>query len=54
MQADFRGEENVNRSFDRLMMRSFRDVYEAAVCEKCTLRMATQILAVCRVAKEAI
>ena len=53
LQANFWDEEDVNRSLDRLMMRSFQDVYDVAAREKCDLRMAAQILAVSRVAKAA-
>ncbi len=53
LQANFWDEEDVNRSLDRLMMRSFHDVYDVAAREKCDLRMAAQILAVSRVAKAA-
>jgi glutamate dehydrogenase (NAD(P)+) len=53
LQANFWDEEDVNRSLDRLMMRSFHDVYDVAAREKCDLRMAAQILAVTRVAKAA-
>ena len=53
LQANFWDEEDVNRSLDRLMMRSFQDVYDVAAREKCDLRTAAQILAVSRVAKAA-
>ena len=53
LQANFWDEEDVNRSLDRHMMRSFNDVYETAAREQCDLRMAAQILAVSRVAKAA-
>ena len=53
LQANFWDEEDVNRSLDRLMMRSFHDVYDVASKEKCDLRMAAQILAISRVAKAA-
>lgn len=53
LQANFWDEEDVNRSLDRLMMRSYQDVSEVAAREKCDLRMAAQILAVSRVAKAA-
>ena len=53
LQANFWDEEDVNRSLDRLMMRSFHDVYDVASKEKCDLRMAAQILAIRRVAKAA-
>ena len=53
LQANFWDEEDVNRSLDRLMMRSFHDVYDLAAREKCDLRTAAQILAVSRVAKAA-
>ena len=53
LQANFWDEEDVNRSLDRLMMRSFHDVYDVASKEKCDLRMAAQILAIIRVAKAA-
>jgi glutamate dehydrogenase (NAD(P)+) len=53
LQANFWDEEDVNRSLDRLMMRSFQDVYDVAAREKCDLRIAAQILAVSRVAKAA-
>ena len=53
LQANFWDEEDVNRSLDRLMMRSFQDVYDVAARVKCDLRMAAQILAVSRVAKAA-
>lgn len=50
LQANFWDEEVVNRSLDRLMMRSFQDVHDVASREKCDLRMAAQILAIRRVA----
>ena len=53
LQANFWDEEDVNRSLDRLMMRSYQDVSDVAAREKCDLRMAAQILAVSRVAKAA-
>jgi glutamate dehydrogenase (NAD(P)+) len=53
LQANFWDEEDVNRSLDRLMLRSFGDVYDVAAREKCDLRMAAQILAIHRVAKAA-
>ncbi len=53
LQANFWDEEDVNRSLDRLMLRSCRDVYDVAEREKCDLRLAAQILAVSRVAKAA-
>lgn len=53
LQANFWDEENVNRSLDRLMMRSFQDVSDVAAREKCDLRTAAQILAISRVAKAA-
>ena len=53
LQANFWDEEDVNRSLDRLMMRSYRDVTEVATREKCDLRMGAQILAISRVAKAA-
>ena len=52
-QAFFWEEEEVFSRLDRMMMRSFRDVYAVADREKCDLRMAAQILAVSRVAKAA-
>ncbi len=52
-QAFFWEEEEVFNRLDRMMMRSFRDVYAVAEREKCDLRMAAQILAVSRVAKAA-
>ncbi len=53
LQANFWDEEDVNRSLDRLMMRSFQDVSDVAAREKCDLRTAAQILAISRVAKAA-
>jgi len=53
LQSNFWDEEDVNRSLDRLMMRSFHDVYDVAAREKCDLRLAAQILAVNRVARAA-
>ena len=53
LQANFWDEEDVNRSLDRLMMRSYHDVSEVATRENCDLRMAAQILAISRVAKAA-
>lgn len=53
MQANFWDEEDVNRSLDRLMLRSFRDVHDQAAREQCDLRLAAQILAVTRVARAA-
>ena len=53
LQANFWDEEDVNRSLDRLMMRSYQDVSAVAAREKCDLRTAAQILAVSRVAKAA-
>jgi glutamate dehydrogenase (NAD(P)+) len=53
LQANFWDEEDVNRSLDRLMMRSFQDVSDEAAREKCDLRTAAQILAISRVAKAA-
>ena len=44
-------EADVNRSLDRLMLKSFRDVCDVAAREKCDLRTAAQILAVSRVAR---
>ncbi|MDD4118679.1 MAG: Glu/Leu/Phe/Val dehydrogenase [Kiritimatiellae bacterium] len=53
LQANFWDEEDVNRSLDRLMMRSFQDVSDVAAREKCDLRTAAQMLAISRVAKAA-
>lgn len=53
LQANFWDEEVVNRSLDRLMMRSFQDVSDVAAREKCDLRTAAQMLAISRVAKAA-
>lgn len=53
LQANFWDEEDVNRSLDRLMLRSFQDVHDVAAREKCDLRMAAQILAVSRVSRAA-
>lgn len=53
LQANFWDEEDVNRSLDRQMMRSYQDVSAVAAREKCDLRTAAQILAVSRVAKAA-
>ncbi len=53
LQANFWDEEDVNRSLDRHMLRSYNDVGEVAAREKCDLRLAAQILAVRRVAKAA-
>ena len=53
LQANFWAEEDVNRSLDRLMMRSFQDVSDVAAREKCDLRTAAQMLAISRVAKAA-
>lgn len=53
LQAHFWDEEDVNRSLDRWMMRSYRDVTDLAAREKCDLRTAAQILAVGRVASAA-
>lgn len=53
LQASFWDEEDVNRSLDRLMLRSFQDVSTVATREKCDLRTAAHILAVGRVAKAA-
>lgn len=51
LQANFWDEADVNRSLDRLMLKSFRDVCDVAAREKCDLRTAAQILAVSRVAR---
>lgn len=53
LQAHFWDEEDVNRSLDRWMMRSYQDVTDIAARERCDLRTAAQILAVGRVAKAA-
>ena len=51
LQANFWDEADVNRSLDRLMLKSFRDVCDIAAREKSDLRTAAQILAVSRVAR---
>ncbi len=51
LQANFWDESEINRSLDRIILRSFHDVCDVAAREKCDLRTAAQILAVSRVAK---
>lgn len=51
LQANFWDEEDVNRSLERIMSRSFKDVSDVATNEKCDMRTAAEILAVTRVAK---
>lgn len=51
LQANFWDESEINRSLDRIMLRSFHDVCDVAARERCDLRTAAQILAVSRVAK---
>ena len=53
LQANFWDEADVNRSLERIMVRSYRDVADVAERERCDLRTAAEILAITRVSRAA-